>query len=386
MKKLLILLAVIAGVALITIARSRLGSDQDTKVQVHTVEPRSIRSSILASGALAHGQQALLTSELVGKVTAINVQEGDLVKRGQLVLQIDDEAYAADVEQKQAQVRSQEIAIERAAAAEVQAERKLGRNRAIYDKRLVSADFIEEQKLSYDLNRIDLKLARSQLDLSREELRKSRNGLDKTRILSPLDGVVIAVDIKVGETAIPSVASIAGSELMTIADPASIYAKVYVDEADIANLKIGDKAEVVATSYPDRSVAGKVEHISTSARVAPGRQGLSFAVKISFDTPDASVLRPGVSCRAEIFVNSRDNVIAVPVKAVIAKEEQNTTKHHVFVLRDGTAQRVEVKTGISDDDYLEISSGLNAGDKVITGPETALQKLYNGAVVKVSDG
>jgi HlyD family secretion protein len=194
---------------------------------------------------------------------------------------------------------------------------------------------------------------------------------------------VIAVDIKTGETAVPSAASIPGSELMTIADPDTVYAKVFVDEADVANLHVDARAEVVATSAGDRPVVGRVQRIATSARVAPGRQGLSFAVNIAFDTPDADLLRPGVSCRAEIFVRSRENVPAVPIQAVQSEDVDNTTRQYVFVLREGQAERVEIQTGIADDDYLEVTDGLRMGEQIITGPGAVLQTLRAGDRVSV---
>lgn len=383
MKKPLILLAIAATLVTITVVRARFSAGSTQTVDVQTISTRTIRASILASGVLTYGEQALLTSELVGKVKAIHVQEGDTVVRGQLVLEIDDEEYRADVGQKEAQVQSQRIAIQRASAVVSQSERQWSRSRKLYQDRLVSAQFLDEHRLVYDQSRFALQSAHAQLDQVIKDLAKARNGLGKTRMLSPLDGVVIAVDIKPGETAIPSVASIAGSELMTIADPASIHAEVYVDEADIASLKVGDKAEVVVTSLPDHPLKGYVQRIATAGRVAPGRQGLSFAVRVAFDKPDAAILRPGVSCRAEIYVNNRSGVIAAPVESVLVEEDQNTSVHYVFAVRDGKVEKIKVATGISDDDYQQIVSGLRKGDIIVVGPDNVLRNLRPGDAVDV---
>lgn len=384
-RKYLILAAIIAAVIAITVLRSMLSSPRETAVQTQPVTLRTIRSSILASGELSYERQAQLTSELIGQVKAIHVKESDVVKRGQLVLEIDDEQYRADVAEQQAQVRAQEIAIERAEVESRQAERELERSIKLDAAHMVTAEFNEERKLNYDQHQLALKSARAQLDLAREELRKSRKFFEKTRIESPLDGVVISVDIKAGETAIPSISGVAGSQLMTIADPSSIYAKVHVDEADIANLRVGNKAQVVVTSAADRPILGRVDRIATSGRVAPGRQGLSFAVGITFDEPNRQLLRPGVSCRAEIFVTGRESVLSAPIRAVRTEESGNVTKQYVFVVRNNRAQRVEVKTGIADDDYMEIVSGLKAGDQMITGPDLALQTLRSDDRVKVKN-
>lgn len=385
-KKLLILAAIIAVLILVTVVRVNVGDQRRTTVQTQAVTARAIYSSILASGELSYERQALLTSELIGQVKAIHVQESDVVKREQLVLEIDDEAFVADVAQRRAQVRAQEIAIARAEVDARQAEREVDRSRKLYEEdRLVTAEFHEERKRTYDVSLLTVKATRAQLDLAREELRKSLNGLEKTRIASPLDGVVIAVDIKVGETAIPSISGIPGSQLVTIADPSSIYAKVYVDEADIANLRLGNKAQVVVTSAPDRPITGRVDRIATSGRVPPGRQGLSFAVGLTFDDPNPQLLRPGVSCRAEILVTGREDVLSVPIQAVRTEESGNATQQYVFVVRDDSAQRIDVKTGIADDKYMEIVGGLKAGDRIITGPDSALQTLRSGDRITVDN-
>jgi HlyD family secretion protein len=383
MRKLLILAGVVLALVAITVLRAHFSGADVQEVDVAEATPRTIRASVLASGTLGYRVQALLTSEIVGKVKAVNVQEGDSVTRGQLVLEIDDALYRADVGQKAAQVTAQQVEIARADNAATQTGRQFDRARALHGDRLVSTQYYDEQRLAYDRDRYALHSAQAQLELARNDLDKSRDGLGKTRILSPLDGVVIAVDIKPGETAIPSVASIAGSELMTIADPGSLHAEVYVDEADIAQLKVGDHADVVITSAPDKPLKGTVQHIATAGRVAPGRQGLSFAVKIAFDAPPAGVLRPGVSCRAEIFVDDRAGVLAVPVEAVLVDESQNAAVRYVFVLRDGHAVRTNVGLGIADDDHQQIVSGLKRGDRVVTGPDTVLRNLRDGDPVSV---
>lgn len=383
MKKALMLAGIAVALVAITVVQSRLVGGEAQTVDVQAVAKRTIRSSILASGTLTYRDQALLTSEIIGKVKAVHVQEGDSVVRGQLVLEIDDQQFRADVDAAEAQVVAQRVAIARAAATEQQTARQLARSRTLHGDRLVSTEFLEQQRLAHERDRLALDAARAQLDLARSNLARSRNGLSKTRILSPLDGVVIAVDIEPGETAIPSVASIAGSELMRIANPASIHAEVFVDEADIGKLRIGDRAEVVITSAPDQPLKGRVQHIATSAQVAPGRQGLSFAVEIAFDAPPRDLLRPGVSCRAEIFVESRQSVITAPIEATLVEESQSTPTHYVFVVHDGGVERTEVKLGISDDDYQQIVSGLSVGDVIVTGPDGVLRNLRTGDAVDV---
>jgi HlyD family secretion protein len=217
------------------------------------------------------------------------------------------------------------------------------------------------------------------LSQARAQLEQAQDRLAKTSAYSPIDGTVTSLDIKVGETAISSSTNIPGSSLMTIANPLSIHTEVNVDEADIASVEVGQRAEVFAIAYPDDPVEGVVDSIAISAKVAEGQQGLSFAVKIRLLDHNVS-LRPGMSCRAEIFTATKNAVLAAPIQAVIVEEdlELDETTRYAFVNRNGVAERVTVEVGLSDDTYQEITSGLKAGDEVVTGPDRVLRALEDG--------
>lgn len=388
MKKLIAILAIVGVFVAVTLLGGKPSSKSSQEVNFETVDHNTIQSSILASGTLTHEQVAHLTPELIGKVKQLMVVEGDEVKQGQLVLQIDDEEYVANVGQKRAQVNSAELAIERAKIRVQQSELKLRRQKTLFDKNQISSDTYEEQSFAHALLQVDHKSAISALSEANELLKQAKKGLSKTQIFAPFNGVVTAVDIKVGETAIPSAASIPGSELMTIANPDSTYTEVNVDEADIGNVGVGDSVKVVATAFPDTPIDGTVKSIAISAKVAAGRQGLSFRVKIALEPTEGITLRPGMSCRAEIFTRKAAAVLSVPLKAIIEEEDKtnNQIKQFVFVNRDGIAHKVLITSGISDDENLEVTSGLKAGDQIIVGPDQQLQDIRQGdAVTELSD-
>jgi len=175
---------------------------------------------------------------------------------------------------------------------------------------------------------------------------------------------------------------------MTIANPASIQTEVNVDEADIANVEIGQKAQVFAIAYPDQPVDGVVESIAVSAKVATGQQGQSFAIKIRLLDPEKITLRPGMTCRAEIFTATKGGVLAAPIQAILVDENLTTdaVQRDVFVLRNGRAVKVSVDVGIADDTYQEIVSGLSPGDEVVTGPDRVLRALDDGDRISVAEG
>jgi HlyD family secretion protein len=384
MRKALILLGILCALTL-GIVLAHQGRGGGVEVQAEPLGRHSIRSSILASGKITFNEKASLTAEIIGIVKAVHVNEGDIVRKGKLVLEIRNNEYVAAVEQSNASVMVQEAAIERAKLNVERMRQQYDRNTRLLEAKLIARDAFDQFKLNYDVAEVDLRASFAALAQSRAQAAQAEQLLGKTHIYAPLDGVVTSVDIKEGETAIPSVGGIPGSTLMTIANPDSIYTEVNVDEADIGNIKPGDEAEVVAVAYPNTPIKGRLDSMATSAKVAEGRQGLSFAVKIRLAQNGRIALRPGMSCRAEIYTHSLSDVVAAPLQSIVTEEDRraNRTDHYVFITRDNVAQKVAVTVGISDDSYQEIRTGARAGDMIITGPDKALQNLKHGDTVKI---
>ncbi len=387
-KRVLVILAIVVAVIAIPLLQARLGRGVSVEVEVETLAPRAIESSVLASGRLVHEQQVKITTEEIGRVTAIYVAEGDEVTKGQLVLKIDDQRLRAAVEQNEAAARVQEIAIQRQQLQVENLRTQWERTRGLHERKLIDEDSFVTATNNLGIADVDLRSSRESLSQVRAQLEQALDRLAKTSVYSPIDGAVTSLDIKVGETAISSTTNIPGSTLMTIADPASILTEVNVDEADIANIAPGQRARIYAIAYPDKPVAGEVTSIAVSAKVAEGQQGLSFAVKIRLLDREQITLRPGMSCRAEIFAASREGVLAAPIQAIRVEEDltRNETRRYVFADRGGIAKRIAVEVGLSDDTYQEITSGLDAGDSVIIGPDRVLRALRDGDRVAVDDG
>jgi len=175
---------------------------------------------------------------------------------------------------------------------------------------------------------------------------------------------------------------------MTIANPQSMLAEINVDEADIANVVLGQKAEIIAIAYGKEPLIGIVESIASSAKAAPGRQSLSFAVKLKLEQNQEGKhinLRPGMSCRAEVFTQGAQELLAVPVKAIQTKEDKDADliENYVFVLEGEIAKRMVITTGTSDDSYQQILEGLKQGATIITGPNKILRHLKDGELVSL---
>ena len=380
LKKLLVVFF-IAGtvIALPFINRAVFGTNAK-EVDISVVSQRIISPSILASGFLAHEEEVMLSSEVIGKVADLFVEEGDQVDTGDLVLRVDDKNFIAGFEQSEAAVRINTIDIERQEVRIANLERQYERSKSLYQQELIGEEEYETLLNQLELARIDYLSAQERLAQSEAQLDQVLDQLSKTQIISPIDGVITSLDIKVGETAIASSTNIPGSSLMTIANPASIYTEVLVDEADIANVEVGQRAEIVAIAYPDQPMRGVVRFIANTAKIAQGRTGLSFVVKIDIPDPGEVVLRPGMSCRAEIFTRQDQSVAAVPIEAVIFEEDRAElrSEYFVFVNDDGIARKTKVDVGLSDDEYQELTSIVDNDIEIVIGPNQELRHLLDG--------
>lgn len=398
---------IVAGVliTLIVLAYSNYSKKKTTiVVDINQAKIEQIKSSILASGTLIYKEQIELRSEVIGQVSEMLVEEGDQVTKDQILMRLDPRTFNADVEQQRAYVRIQTIAIERQKQDLKNIASKWQRNKNLYERKMIGQDAFELIDNQYALAKIDLRSREEGLKQAQATLDKAIERLAKTVFRSPIDGIATSVDIKLGETAISGTTNIAGSNLITVADPSSILVEVLVDEADIANLQLGQNADVFAVAYPNRALSGTVNSIATSAKRSSFRQGLSFTVKILLENPGDIDIRPGMSCRAEIYTKVKDDTIAVPIEAVIFEdtpaEEDNldtetdsdgisigissdeVSSSHLFVISNGTAQKRSVELGISNDSLQEITSGINVKDKIIVGPARVLAKLKDGDKVE----
>ena len=403
MKKNLIILGVVIALVALAYFKS-IGSSEALQINVTQAEIKDIKSSILASGTLIYKQQVQLRSEVIGQVSEVLIDEGDSVTKGQILMRLEPRTFTADVEQQAAYVRIQTIAIERQQKQLENISSQWQRNLNLYERKMIGDDAFELIDNQYALAKIDLRSREESLRQAQATLDKAQERLDKTVFRSPINGVATSVDIKVGETAISGTTNIAGSNLITVADPSSILVEVEVDEADIANIELNQRADIYAVAFPDTALSGVVQTIATSAKRTDRRQGLSFTVKILLDASVDVAIRPGMSCRAEIYTNMKGDTVAVPIEAVVFEDEnsdetnlnteqnsdslsissgsESKSKSIVFVMRDGQALKREVELGISNDQLQEIISGVEVGDQVITGPARMLSKIKDGSAVR----
>ena len=392
-RKFWITLVIVAGIVLLLVVSRLVRSGDTQKVTVAKVETRTIRSSILASGQLIYINPVELKPEVIGKISAIPVVEGQMVKAGQVVLRLDPELYAAAVDQAKAGVQQAQLAIATQKLTISNLQLQYNRQHALYKQHLVDANTFDQLANQLAIAKVQLDSQVESLRIAQAQLSQAQQNLSKTVILSPINGMVTNLPVKVGETVITGT-NIPGSTLMEIADPSEVQADVQVDEADIANVKLNEEANINAVSYPNDTFHGTVQFIaasvtdnSTATTTQAAQQGVTFEVKIGLTDKKLPRVRPGMSCRAEIFTQSTPDAIAIPLQAVLYENNPNskslepTSGAYVYVMRDGKAYKVDVTTGVSSDTYQEIVSGLKTGEKVITGPYTTLHALSDGESV-----
>lgn len=375
----------IALVLTVPMASALLKGPDAKDVEVQRAQPRTLHPSILASGTLTYESQVTLAPETIGRVTEVLVKEGEQVRKGQVLLRLDAEASQAEVAQLAANRRQAELKVELQKVSLDAVEAKTRRYEALRKSGLIEATKYDELVAQRDAAAVELRVNREAVRQAQAQILQAQQRLSKTEIRAPIDGQVTSISIKAGETAVPSAMSIAGSSLMVISDTRSMLAEVNVDETDIGRIRIGQPGKVVPAAYPDTSLQGTVQQVAVAPRQVAG-QSRSYAVKIRLAAGQAD-FRPGMSCRAEIFYAPGDSAksLGVPVQAVQYEEgERGALKASVFVVEQGKAARREVRLGVADDSYVEIASGLQRDELVVTGPTRTLRFLRDGEPVAPS--
>jgi HlyD family secretion protein len=372
----------------VPVAMRAMRGGEVKQVTVETVEARTISPTILASGSLTYQTEIRIMSEVMGRVQDLYVKEGDVVKRGDLLLRLDPATVRAQVDRLEAGLQQSKLAIERARVSSDTAQTKWARYQKLRESGLIDANSYDEVRSQRDQSKVEFDSATQQSRQTEASLKEAREQLAKTELRAPISGRLTAVKIKIGETAVPSATSIAGSDLLVIADTTNLYAEVNVNETDVARVVPGQEARIVPAAFPDKAWTGAVETVAVSPVQVAG-QGKSYLVKIRLTKSDDLQFHTGMSCRAEIVTRGTDAtpVTAVPVQAVQYEDTQEpdeVAKSSIFVMVDGKARKQEVEAGIADDSYVGIPKGVAVGAQIITGPSRVLRFLRDGDRVSVA--
>lgn len=426
-------------IALVVLSKTgAFGKDEGLKVTAEKVQKRTITEIVNASGKIYPEIEVKVSPDISGEITELTVQEGDTVKKGQLLARIYADVYniqrnqaASGVVQSQAQVANSQAAIDALKAQLEQAQRTFDRQKKLFDDKVISrSEFdvaeanLKSAKANYNAALQGIRGGEASIQSAKQNLAKANTDLSRTEIVAPMDGVVSLLSVKKGEKVAGNSFNV-GTEMLRIADMSKIEIRVDVGENDIPKVKLGDSALIEVDAYSDRKFKGIVTQIASSNNGAASINALAntstdvtqYKVYIRLLPESYSDLlgkgtfpfRPGMSANADIQTKTHTNVLSVPINAVTTRDKNDSTKTDTkkkdesnakptvsliddlevvaFVIdKEGKVSKVKVKTDIQDINNIEVTEGLKEGDLVVTGPYDVVSKtLKVGKKVKVVD-
>src|ERR1700751_1686688 len=414
------------GLVVLWIAVSIIWSKRKKPIPVTT--ERAIRKTIMqtvsATGKVQPETEVKISPEVAGEIIDLPVEDGKAVMKGDLLVKIKPDSYKALLEQQEGAISAAKATNLQQKATMFKAEHDFKRAEDLFNKKLISEQEFNAAQAAYDVAKNTFESSLHEIERAEAGSSQARGQLSKTTIYSPIDGTVTVLNSKLGERLVAT-GQFAGTEVMRVADLSHMEARVDVNENDVVNVKVGDKADVKIDAYGDRKFHGTVYQIANTGKTTGAgtqEEVTNFEVKIRIEDSDVT-LKPGLSCTADIETNMVKDVVAVPMQAVtirtgdtnlspeeIEKKKQKTAQRDkgdnsadyvnerqekatrkeehekiakvVFLKKGSKAQMVKVTTGISDDTYTEIKSGIQPGDEVISGSYSAIsRKLKDGAKI-----
>ena len=383
-------------------------TDGSIAVQVEKVTRRDLTELVVANGRIQPVTQVMISPEVAGEIIDLPVKEGQLVKKGELLLRIKQDNYKASSNSAQASYKFALGSRSQAEAELQKAESQFRQNEELSKSKLISASVLMDFKTIYEVARLRLDNSINQVDQARFALDKANDDLSKTTITSPIDGTVTKLKSQLGERVLGTSFNM-GTEMMTIAKLDEMEARVDIGEIDVVLIEAGQTARIEVDAFRDRKFKGTVTAIANASKSSSqspmagnssqSQEAPKFEVKIRIE--DKEAFRPGMSVTAEVETRSRKGVLAVPIQSVTTRlpakaaakaptpatgkaAEPVKPIEVVFAQEGDHAKMVPVKTGISDNDWFEIISGLAEGQQIISGGYKAISKdLEDGKKVKV---
>jgi len=401
-------------VAIIVITTAAKGRNKATEVRIEPVERRDLVASVTASGQVQPQTKVDLSADITGRIVRLAVKEGDIVTKGQFLLEIDPSQYKAAAERSAAEVASARSQAATARPSLLQAQRNYERLLALKkaNPTLVSDEQVEQLRTQMEVSKAQLESANNGIAQSQASLRDAQSLLAKTTIFAPMSGRITRLNVQEGETAIMGTLNKDAATLLTISDMSVLETKVKVDETDVSRIALGDSTVIQIDAFPDTTFIGRVTKISNSSIKAAAAgaggtadQAIDYEVTIQLLNSPAAT-RPDFSSTAKIITDTRKNVLSVPIIALTVREPEPIAKgdsgavtlghtktpikevgkkeaEGVFVVgADNKVTFRPVKVGIAGEKYFEIISGIKPGEKIVAGTYQAIRDLKDGTLVK----
>lgn len=399
-KRTVIFLGLLVLLALIIILNLRAQREKTVKVTVEKVKRQDLTSIISAPGEIKPKKNINISALVAGRIVKIGVKEGQEVKAGDFLLQIDPTYFEAQVDRYRATIDQLKAELIRVEAQYKRDKNFFERQKQLYDSSLISRDQLEAAQAQYEVSSASLQSLKYQIKQSEAGLKSALDDLKKTVYVSPIDGIITSLRVEEGEVAIVGTMNNPGTVLLTIADLSVMEVEVEVDETDVVSVRLGQTARVRVDAFPEKIFTGKVTEIGSSAlaksSVSASQESKNFKVVITLDET-GQLLKPGLSASADIIVAEKKNVLAVPVASLVIREisssketakaeSQDSKKEEeegVFVVENSRARFRPVKKGIMGGMMIEIESGLSEGQEIVSGPYSALRDLKDGQLLKI---
>jgi HlyD family secretion protein len=414
------------GLLVLWIVWGIISSKMEKPIPVTTEKAvrKTILQTVSATGKIQPETEVKISPEVAGEIIELPVEDGKPVKKGDLLVKIKPDSYKALLEQQEAAISTARAINLQQKASMVKSEQDLKRADDMYAKKTISIQEYNAAQAASDVAKNTYESSLHEIERAEAASSQARDQLSKTTVFSPIDGTVTILNSKLGER-IVATGQFAGTEVMRVADLTHMEARIDVNENDMINVKVGDKAKIKIDAYGDRRFRGTVYQIANTGKMTGAgtqEEVTNFEVKIRIDDHDVT-LKPGLSCTADIETNVVKDAVAVPMQAVtirtgesnlspeeiekkkqkaaardkgdnnaeftnekqekaMQREEREKLAKVVFLKNGGKAKLVKVTTGISDDTYMEIKTGVKPGDEVISGSYSAIsRKLKEGAKV-----
>lgn len=379
------------------------GKAATVKVSVENAEKRTIIETITANGKIQPEKEVKITPDVSGEIVELTVREGDNVEKGQLLLRIKPDVYISQRDRSLAAISQARARLSQAEAQFIQAELSYKRNKQLYDEETISRSEFEQAEASYLVAKAEVDAARFSVTSAEAALKEANENLVKTSIYAPMSGTVSMLLVELGER-VAGTGMMAGTDMLRIADLSRMEAQVEVNENDIPRVKLGDTATIEIDAYTDYKFKGVVTEIASSAKTTgvSADQVTNFDVNIlvlpaSYETlvtsHNQNPLRPGMSATVDIRTEIREGIISVPIQSVTTRTDTTVVVRNlsdekirtlVFITDGERALAKDVITGIQDNSYIEIISGVAEGDRVISAPFSAIsKKLSDSTLIEI---
>lgn len=401
-KKIIIIILIIVAAVLVIgmfVSKQFANKGEGTEVEVTAISTSAITEKVSATGKVQPEVEVKISSEVSGEIIDLPVVEGQVVEKGQLLVRINPDLYQSAIDRTIASLSTARANLNQAEAQLAEAKYNFDRNKTLLDKGVISRAEWEKIEAAYEVAKASKNSAYYNVQGAQATVTEAHDNMNRTTIYAPASGTISKLDVELGERVLGT-QQMTGTELMRIANLNNMEVEVDVNENDIVKIAVGNKAIIEVDAYMKKKFDGTVTSISNSAdETLTADQVTNFKVKIRINKssyedlmegkPETySPFRPGMTATVDIISNEKSDILAVPIGAIIMHQEEGsgTRKEAVYVKNGDLAEIKYVQTGIQDDKNIEIISGLEKGDEVITGPYSTVSKLLTpGAKVFVKD-